>query len=76
MNNEPMNNEQRWNRAVRMGAAVSVLALFLIACDRAEPLVFDGEAAYAHVQAQCDLGFRPSGSQAGWATGDYIIAYL
>ena len=71
-----MNNEQRWNRAVRMGAAVSVLVLFLIACGRAETLVFDGEAAYAHVQAQCDLGFRPSGSQAGWATGDYIIAYL
>lgn len=41
-----------------------------------EPLVFDGEAAYAHVLAQCDLGFRPTGSEAGWATGDYIIAQL
>jgi Zn-dependent M28 family amino/carboxypeptidase len=40
------------------------------------PLVFDGEAAYAHVLAQCDLGFRPTGSEAGWATGDYIIAQL
>ncbi len=40
------------------------------------PLIFDGQAAFAHVQAQCDLGFRPTGSEAGWATGDYIIAQL
>ncbi len=26
--------------------------------------------------AQCDLGPRPTGSEAGWATGDYIIAEL
>lgn len=41
-----------------------------------QPLVFDGQAAYAHVQAQCDLGFRPTGSEAGRATGDSIIAWL
>jgi glutaminyl-peptide cyclotransferase len=40
------------------------------------PLVFDGEAAYKHVVAQCDFGFRPSGSEALRATGDYIIAEL
>jgi glutaminyl-peptide cyclotransferase len=40
------------------------------------PLVFDGEAAYAHVVAQCDFGFRPSGSEALRATGDYAIAEL
>jgi glutaminyl-peptide cyclotransferase len=40
------------------------------------PLVFEGEAAYEHVAAQCDFGFRPSGSQALRATGDYIIAEL
>ena len=50
--------------------------LLLAACGKPEPLVFDGEAAYAHVEAQCDLGFRPTGSEAGWATGDYIISYL
>jgi glutaminyl-peptide cyclotransferase len=40
------------------------------------PLVFDGEAAYTHVVAQCDFGFRPSGSEALRATGDYAIAEL
>jgi len=40
------------------------------------PLTFDGEEAYEHVVAQCDLGFRPTGSEAGWANGDYIIAHL
>jgi glutaminyl-peptide cyclotransferase len=51
-------------------------AFLLAACGAPEPLVFDGEAAQAHVTAQCDLGFRPTGSEAGWATGDYIISYL
>ena len=51
-------------------------AFLLAACSTPEPVVFDGEAAYAHVVAQCDLGFRPTGSEAGWATGDYIISYL
>ena len=41
-----------------------------------QPLVFDGSAAYANVQAQCDLGPRPTGSAAARATGDYIIAQL
>ena len=74
MNNEPMNNKQ----TVRMGAALVVLVVLLAACGapEPEPLVFDGEAAYEHVLAQCDLGFRPTGSEAGWATGDYIIAQL
>jgi Zn-dependent M28 family amino/carboxypeptidase len=40
------------------------------------PAVFDGERAYEHVLAQCDLGFRPTGSEAGWANGDYIIDEL
>ncbi len=40
------------------------------------PLTFDGAAAYAQVEAQVDLGFRPTGSAAGWATGDLIIARL
>jgi len=37
---------------------------------------FDGQRAYQHVIAQCDLGPRPTGSAAGWATGDYIITEL
>jgi glutaminyl-peptide cyclotransferase len=37
---------------------------------------FDGQRAYQHVIAQCDLGPRPTGSAAGWATGDYVIAEL
>ena len=62
------------------GWKVGLLLLVAVACSpRAytpEPLVFDGEVALAHVRAQCDLGFRPSGSPAGWATGDYIISSL
>ena len=40
------------------------------------PLIFDGEVAYEHVVAQCDFGFRPTGSDAWRATGDYIVAEL
>jgi glutaminyl-peptide cyclotransferase len=39
-------------------------------------LQFDGERAYEHVLAQQAFGPRPTGSQAGWATGDYIIQQL
>jgi len=41
-----------------------------------EPLEFDGQQAYKHVLAQEALGPRPTGSQAGWTTGDYIIQRL
>jgi glutaminyl-peptide cyclotransferase len=37
---------------------------------------FDGESAYQYALAQCEIGPRPPGSEAGWATGDYIIAQL
>jgi len=59
-----------------MAFVVLLSCSLLVACGEQGPLVFDGEAAYAHVEAQCDLGFRPTGSEAGWATGDYIISYL
>lgn len=39
-------------------------------------LAFDGDSAYSLVLEQCDLGPRPTGSEAGWATGDYLIAKL
>jgi len=57
-------------------AALVAIALLLAACSEPEPLVFDGQGAYDHVVAQCDLGFRPTGSQACRATGDYIMSFL
>jgi Zn-dependent M28 family amino/carboxypeptidase len=57
--------------------AVVLLGILSGGC-RASPgqQTFDGQRAYQHVIAQCDLGPRPTGSTAGWATGDYIIAEL
>jgi glutaminyl-peptide cyclotransferase len=40
------------------------------------PIRFDGQQAYQHVLNQEALGPRPTGSEAGWATGDYIIEQL
>jgi glutaminyl-peptide cyclotransferase len=37
---------------------------------------FDGERAYQYALDQCDIGPRPPGTEAGWATGDYIIDQL
>lgn len=54
-----------------------LLAVVTMGCRSAAALpAFDAAAAYAHVVAQCDLGFRYPGSDAGWATGDYIQAEL
>jgi glutaminyl-peptide cyclotransferase len=63
------------NQAMRI-TTVLVAVILVTACQTPDPLVFDGEAAFAHVVAQTELGFRPTGSEAGWATGDYIISYL
>jgi glutaminyl-peptide cyclotransferase len=38
--------------------------------------VFDGERAYQLVVEQTGFGYRPTGSEAGWATGDWIIREL
>lgn len=38
--------------------------------------VFSGDEAYKHIIAQTDLGPRPTGSEAGWKTGEYIIDQL
>ncbi len=38
--------------------------------------LFEGDKAYRHLLAQVELGPRPTGSAAGWATGDFIIAEL
>jgi len=37
---------------------------------------FDGERAYQYALEQCEIGPRPPGTEAGWATGDYIITQL
>jgi hypothetical protein len=37
---------------------------------------FSGEEAYKHIIAQTDIGPRSTGTEAGWKTGDYIIAQL
>jgi Iap family predicted aminopeptidase len=60
----------------RLGLFLAALLFILAACRAPEPIIFDGTAAHAHVVAQVDLGFRPPGSEAGWATGDYIITQL
>ncbi len=39
-------------------------------------LSFSGDVAYQHVLAQIAIGPRPTGSDAGWATGNFIIAEL
>ena len=40
------------------------------------PPIFEGELAYRWVLDQVEIGPRPTGSEAGWATGDFIIAGL
>jgi glutaminyl-peptide cyclotransferase len=57
-------------------AGLIILLVSLVACSGTESLAFDGAMAYEHVVAQCDFGFRPPGSEALRATGDYIIAEL
>jgi hypothetical protein len=42
----------------------------------ATALTFDGGLAYRHVLEQTAIGPRPTGTEAGWATGNYIIAGL
>jgi Zn-dependent M28 family amino/carboxypeptidase len=42
----------------------------------AENRSFDGERAYQYALDQCAIGPRPPGTEAGWATGDYIIDQL
>ena len=52
-----------------------VLAFLLVACN-SQPVKFSGQTAFSQVQAQMKLGARPTGSEAGRATGDYILAEL
>ncbi len=66
---------------------VSIVAALAVGCGSAgpvpegeqnisEPRKFDGQRAYEYALDQCEIGPRPSGTEAGWATGDYIVARL
>ena len=44
--------------------------------DVAQKRSFDGQRAYQYALDQCEIGPRPPGSEAAWATGDYIISQL
>ena len=46
-----------------------------VSSPEASPL-FSGQEALQQAAAQLDLGPRPTGSEAGWATGDYILNRL
>jgi hypothetical protein len=67
----------------RLATHVALL-LSLVGCGgvrRLEPTLtptpaFEPARAWAHAVAQCEYGPRPVGSEAGWATGDYIRAQL
>ena len=74
-----------WRSSTRIGVlslAWLVLLLLPVACrpeqmsTPARPAVFDGERAYDLVAEQTEFGFRPSGSPANRATGDWIVEQL
>ena len=56
-----------------------VLLLFTAACrptDKPGYGTFDGESAYEFARRQTEFGFRPTGSEANLAAGDWIVATL
>jgi len=55
---------------------VGVLLIALACRSRSVPARFNGQQAYAHVEAQCAFGPRPTGSVALRRTGDYILKEL
>ena len=61
---------------MRSRLVLFLLALALLTSCGSEPLTFSGEEAYQQAAAQTAIGARPTGSEAGWATGDYIIERL
>ncbi|HUS70817.1 MAG TPA: M28 family peptidase [Anaerolineae bacterium] len=69
------------------GLVLIVVAIAAGGCTGSEPAAvgeisstenrsFDGESAYEYALEQCEIGPRPPGTEAGWATGDYIITQL
>jgi glutaminyl-peptide cyclotransferase len=74
-------------RVSRVLLLVTVVAALAGGCGNATPTPeggqsiserrgFDGQRAYGYALDQCEIGPRPSGTEAAWATGDYIMARL
>jgi glutaminyl-peptide cyclotransferase len=69
---------------LRILLLVSIVAALATGCgsaasaprDAPGPRSFDGQRAYEYALDQCEIGPRPPGTEAGWATGDYIIEQL
>lgn len=69
---------------LRILLLVSIVAALATGCGSAAsapesapgPRSFDGQRAYEYALDQCEIGPRPPGTEAGWATGDYIIEQL
>lgn len=55
-------------------ARMLLVAIVLLVCVGCETTGqhFDGERAFAHVEAQCEIGPRPAGSEAAIKTTEYI----
>jgi len=71
-------SQLRRGQFVTRVATLAVLIASILAtagCTQGD-LRFDGRRAYAHVQAQCDLGPRPAGTAAARATAKYITEEL
>src|SRR5690242_16722540 len=47
-----------------------------MAATESADVLFDGNEALKHAQAQVDFGVRPTGSEASYKTGEYILAAL
>jgi glutaminyl-peptide cyclotransferase len=70
-----------WVGRLAKGVALMLMLVRCSGSSRLEPTstpgpVFEQERAWAHAVAQCGFGPRFVGSEAGWATGDYIRAQL
>lgn len=71
-------------KATRLLFLLSVLVCLLGSCappsatptPTVTPQLFDGERAYTWVLAQCELGYRITGSEANLQAGDMILAEL
>lgn len=63
--------------------SILIVAAILTACGQppiqeaeVSEVIFDGQLAYEQARAQCAFGPRPTGSEAGRKTGDYIVSQL
>ena len=66
----------RSNPCWRILVAIALLMCLLLSGCAAASKQFQGDRAYSHVVAQCELGPRPVGSEAGAQTAEYIMEEL